>query len=154
MLHWQPSTTVQVIQRCLTSESGCLWHCIRENKLVSAPPKWSSQQHLVRSSIVRHITISTTLLFSTTMTPQSKGKSSKYFIELPSRASWREDGMNGSPLILTIVKEAATHAPFVQLKQAACVTLIILQTIQVWTLKNHGTYHSTPCTRTDFTVNR
>jgi len=81
----------------------------------------------------------------------SKGKNSKQNVQ---RLDWKEASLNGSVLILSVVKEAATFAPFAELKHAASVALFILQTIQVWTRKNHGTYYSTCGSRADFTISR
>ncbi|KAF8809986.1 hypothetical protein BYT27DRAFT_7241063 [Phlegmacium glaucopus] len=61
------------------------------------------------------------------MAPKSKGKNSKHKTE-PS--DWKETSLHGLALILTMVKEAATFAPFSELKQAASVALLVLQTIQ------------------------
>ncbi|KAF8800312.1 hypothetical protein BYT27DRAFT_7342475 [Phlegmacium glaucopus] len=60
------------------------------------------------------------------MTPESKGNSSKH----DERPGWTEASLNGSALVLSLVKEAATLAPFSELKQAASVALLILQTTE------------------------
>jgi len=48
----------------------------------------------------------------------------------PSRTSWREASLNSPPLILSLVNEAATLAPFPELKGAASVALKILENTQ------------------------
>ena len=83
------------------------------------------------------------------MSLQSKGKSSKT-VERPG-INWRETSLEGSSLILSVVKEAATLAPIAELKNAACTASLIFKTAQVLTRKTNGTY----CIpRTEFTVYR
>lgn len=67
------------------------------------------------------------------MAAKGKGKSPKQV-----GTDWREASLEGSALILSVVKEAASLSPFAELKKAACVALMILRTIQVWTRKNNG----------------
>jgi len=43
---------------------------------------------------------------------------------------WQQATLEGSALILSVVKEAASLSPFAELKKAACVALMILRTIQ------------------------
>jgi hypothetical protein len=71
------------------------------------------------------------------MPPQSKGKSSKTVIERPG-INWKETSSESSNMILSVVKEAATSAPIVELKKAACSALLIFKTTQVWNRKNTG----------------
>ncbi|KAF8816232.1 hypothetical protein BYT27DRAFT_7238066 [Phlegmacium glaucopus] len=61
------------------------------------------------------------------MAPKSKGKNSKHNTQQPD---WKDASLHGSALILTVVKDAATFAPFSELKRAASVALFILKTIQ------------------------
>jgi hypothetical protein len=68
------------------------------------------------------------------MAPQSKGNS-KTIIECPG-INWRETSLEGSSLIVSVVKEAAMLAPIAELKKAACSALLIFNTIQVRTRKN------------------
>ncbi|KAF8800779.1 hypothetical protein BYT27DRAFT_7262615 [Phlegmacium glaucopus] len=59
------------------------------------------------------------------MAPKSKGK--KHNTKRPDLI---ETSRHGSSLILAAVRDAATFAPFSELKQAASVALLVLQTIQ------------------------
>lgn len=63
---------------------------------------------------------------------QSKARTSRDDIGRGGHASWREASQNSSALILSLLKEAAT-TPLAELKEAACVALLILETIRVWT---------------------
>jgi hypothetical protein len=84
------------------------------------------------------------------MAPQLKGKGSTTVAEPPdtsSTAAWLE----GSALILFVVKEAATISPIAELKKAACSALLIFQNIQI---KNNGTYHLTCGSRIELTIYR
>jgi hypothetical protein len=78
------------------------------------------------------------------MSSQSKGKNKKTqaVIERPG-INWRENSQEGSSIILSVVKEAATLAPIAELKKAACSALLIFKTTQVCTCENNGSYHST-----------
>ena len=86
---------------------------------------------------------STIPLSSTTMASQWKGKGKQeQVIESPLKVTkWREVSLEGSAMILSVVKEAARLAPIPELKRAASTALLILRTIQVWTRKNNGTYY-------------
>lgn len=53
--------------------------------------------------------------------------------------TWRRPSLEDSTLILSVVKEAATFAPFTELKSAACVALMVLQNIRLWISRNNGT---------------
>lgn len=69
---------------------------------------------------------------------QSKGGSSNLrskTIERPN-INRRETSLEGPSLILSAVKEAATLAPFAELKKVACTALLVYKTAQVWTRKN------------------
>ena len=69
------------------------------------------------------------------MASQSKCKTS--VIHGPD-INWREISLEGSSLILSVVKEAATLAPIAELKKAACSALLIFKTTQVWTCNING----------------
>jgi hypothetical protein len=86
------------------------------------------------------------------MAPQSKGNGSKT-VATPG-TSWTAASLEGSALIFSVVKEAATFSPIAELKKAACSALLILQTIQIWTRKNNGTYYLTCGSRIDLTIYR
>ena len=60
------------------------------------------------------------------------GESSKHAIERPGRGTnFREVTLLGSGVIISLVQEAAAYAPCAELKQAAAVALVIIETIQV-----------------------